>query len=269
MSLVQQLLIRALVARFWDDPYDPQLVRWGTELHDRFVLPHFVAQDFQDVIDEIRRPGLPLEHEWFDPHFEFRFPSFGQVTYRDVDVELRQAIEPWHVLGEEAAAAGAARYVDSSVERVQVKVQGMTDDRHVVDLQRPARAASPDRDQRRVRRGRPLSRLAASLVPAPERSRCTRPWCSTSSTPGWNGRWGASPTTCRIRAAVPTTRSRSTPTRPRAGVSPGSSRSAIRRARCTAPPERPSPEAPLTLDLRRPAPVSENVGIIIGHVDSE
>ncbi len=132
MSLVQQLLIRALVARFWHDPYDPQLVRWGTELHDRFVLPHFVAQDFHDVIEETRKAGVPLENSWFDPHFEFRFPCFGQVSYRDVTVELRQAIEPWHVLGEEASATGASRYVDSSVERVQVKVQGMTDDRHVV-----------------------------------------------------------------------------------------------------------------------------------------
>ncbi len=96
------------------------------------MLPHFVARDFQDVIEETRRAGLPLENQWFDPHFEFRFPCFGQVTYRDVSVELRQAIEPWHVLGEEATATGASRYVDSSVERVQVKVQGMTDDRHVV-----------------------------------------------------------------------------------------------------------------------------------------
>jgi uncharacterized protein (DUF2126 family)/transglutaminase-like putative cysteine protease len=132
MSLVQQLLIRGLVARFWNEPYDPQLVRWGTELHDRFVLPHFIDQDFQDVLDETRQAGLPLEHSWFEPHFEFRFPCFGRVCYRDVAVELRQAIEAWHVLGEEATATGASRYVDSSVERVQVKVQGMTDGRHVV-----------------------------------------------------------------------------------------------------------------------------------------
>jgi uncharacterized protein (DUF2126 family) len=132
MSLVQQLLIRSLIARFWETPYDQRLVRWGTELHDRFVMPHFVDQDFQDVIFETQKAGLPLEHDWFEPHFEFRFPCFGRVNYRDVELELRQAIEPWHVLGEEAATGAAARYVDSSVERVQVKVQGMVDGRHAV-----------------------------------------------------------------------------------------------------------------------------------------
>jgi uncharacterized protein (DUF2126 family) len=132
MSLVQQLLIRALVARFWDQPYDRPLVRWATDLHDRFVLPHFVAQDFGDVIEETRKAGLELVPDWFEPHFEFRFPKLGEVTYRDVAVELRQAIEPWHVLGEEAAGGGTARFVDTSLERLQVKVQGMTESRHVL-----------------------------------------------------------------------------------------------------------------------------------------
>ena len=132
MSLVQQLLIRSMIARFWERPYDQRLVRWGTELHDRFVLPHFVKQDFGDVLEEMRAAGIPLEDEWFEPHFEFRFPSFGHVHYRDVELELRQAIEPWHVLGEEATAGGAARYVDSSVERVQIKVRGMTEGRHAI-----------------------------------------------------------------------------------------------------------------------------------------
>lgn len=132
MSLVQQLLIRALVARFWDAPYDRPLARWGTELHDRFVLPHFVEQDFSDVVAELHDAGLPLEREWFDPHLEFRFPRFGQAAYRGVALELRQAIEPWHVLGEEAGAGTTVRYVDSSVERVELKVRGMTDTRHVV-----------------------------------------------------------------------------------------------------------------------------------------
>ena len=132
MSLVQQLLIRALVARFWESPYDARLARWGTELHDRYMLPHFIGQDFGDVLGELRRSGLPVKDEWFAPHFEFRFPPLGEITQRDVVVELRQAIEPWHVMGEEAAAGGTARYVDSSVERVQVKVRGMVDGRHVV-----------------------------------------------------------------------------------------------------------------------------------------
>jgi uncharacterized protein (DUF2126 family)/transglutaminase-like putative cysteine protease len=132
MSLVQQLLLRALIARFWKEPYTARLVRWGTELHDRFLLPHFIQQDFRDVIFELEQAGLPLKAEWFAPHFEFRFPALGSVSRNGVHVELRQAIEPWHVLGEEATAAGQARYVDSSLERVQVKVTGLTDPRHVV-----------------------------------------------------------------------------------------------------------------------------------------
>ena len=132
MSLVQQLLIRSLVARFWEAPYHAKLARWGTELHDRFLLPHFIDQDFQDVVDELRQAGFPLEGAWFAPHFEFRFPTFGRVTRRDIVLQLRQAIEPWHVLGEEPAGGAAARYVDSSVERVEIKVGNMTDSRHVV-----------------------------------------------------------------------------------------------------------------------------------------
>ena len=243
MSLVQQLLIRAPGRAVLADPYDPRLVRWGTELHDRFMLPHFVAQDFHDVIDELRKAGLPLEHEWFDPHFEFRFPLFrtGRPIAASM-VELRQAIEPWHVLGEEASATGASRYVDSSVERVQVKVQGMTDDRHRGELQRPPRSAASDREP--TASTSPGFAIApGSPPPACTRiSRCTLRWSLTSSIPGWNVRWGASPIMFPIPAAVPTTRFRSTPTRRRAAVSPGSSRSDTPRARCLAP-ERRSPEA--------------------------
>jgi uncharacterized protein (DUF2126 family)/transglutaminase-like putative cysteine protease len=132
MSLVQQLLLRALIVRFWKEPYTARLVRWGTELHDRFMLPHFIHQDFQDVIWELEQAKLPLPRQWFAPHFEFRFPVLGSVTRNGVHVELRTAIEPWHVLGEEVTANVQARYVDSSVERLQVKVSGMTALRHVV-----------------------------------------------------------------------------------------------------------------------------------------
>jgi uncharacterized protein (DUF2126 family) len=132
MSLTQQLLLRSLVARFWERPYEQKLVHWETALHDRFLLPHFVWQDFEDVIDELRASRFPLEAHWFAPHFEFRFPFIGDFVQRGVRVELRQAIEPWNVLGEEPGGGGTVRYVDSSVERLQVKVSGMTDPRHVV-----------------------------------------------------------------------------------------------------------------------------------------
>ena len=132
MSLTQQLLIRGLISRFWRQPYDEQLVDWGTSLHDRFLLPHFSWQDFCDVVKGLQRAGLGFSSEWFLPHFEFRFPVVGEFSQQDVSVQLRSAIEPWYVLGEEPGASGTVRYVDSSVERLQVKVTGMTDARHVV-----------------------------------------------------------------------------------------------------------------------------------------
>jgi uncharacterized protein (DUF2126 family)/transglutaminase-like putative cysteine protease len=132
MSLTQQLLLRSLIARFWKEPYKQKLVRWGTELHDRFMLPHFVEQDFRDVIEDLQMAGYPLEPEWFAPHLEFRFPVYGSIVQRGVVLEVRQALEPWHVLGEEGSAGAAVRYVDSSLERLQVKVRGMTDTRHQI-----------------------------------------------------------------------------------------------------------------------------------------
>jgi len=132
MSLAQNMLLRSLIARFWKHPYRGSLVRWGTELHDRFMLPHFVEQDFRDVIEDLNDFGYPLKAGWFAAHFEFRFPKCGDVTYRGVNLELTQALEPWHVLGEEGFAGATVRYVDSSLERLQVKVRGLIDGRHLV-----------------------------------------------------------------------------------------------------------------------------------------
>jgi uncharacterized protein (DUF2126 family) len=132
MSLAQQLLLRACVARFWKSPYAAPLVDWDTSLHDRFMLPHFVAEDFRDVLEELRQAGFALDKAWFAPHFEFRFPRIGDFAQAGVHVELRKAIEPWYVLGEEGVIGGTARYVDSSVERLQVKVRGMTNPRYAI-----------------------------------------------------------------------------------------------------------------------------------------
>jgi uncharacterized protein (DUF2126 family)/transglutaminase-like putative cysteine protease len=132
MSCAQQLLVRALVAWFWERPYERPLVRWGTALHDRFMLPHFVWQDLSDVVAEVRGAGFPLERDWFSPHWEFRFPRYGVAAGDGVEIELRQALEPWHVLGEEPAGGGTARFVDSSAERVQVLARNLVPSRHAI-----------------------------------------------------------------------------------------------------------------------------------------
>lgn len=132
MSLTQQLLLRALVARFWRNPYRERPIRWGTRLHDQFLLPYFVERDFREVLAELREAGYAFEPEWFAPHFEFRFPVYGTVCYDGTEIELRQAIEPWYVLGEEPGTGGTTRYVDSSVERLQVRVKNLIGERYVV-----------------------------------------------------------------------------------------------------------------------------------------
>jgi uncharacterized protein (DUF2126 family) len=134
MSIVQQLLLRALVARFWKEPYRAELVRWGTELHDRFLLPSFIWMDFEDVLEEMAQAGHGFKAEWFAPHFEFRFPKVGELTARGVHMTLRNALEPWHVMGEEGAQGTTVRYVDSSLERMEIKVTGLVDPRHVVTV---------------------------------------------------------------------------------------------------------------------------------------
>jgi len=132
MALAPMLLVRAAIAAFWEHPYERRLIRWGTRLHDDFMLPHYVDQDFTDVLDELGNLGYKLDPAWFTPHAEFRFPKVGEITTRGITLSLRTALEPWHVLGEEPTAGGTVRYVDSSVERIEARLAGFTPERYVL-----------------------------------------------------------------------------------------------------------------------------------------
>ncbi len=132
MSLVQMLMLRTLVARFWNHPYKHKLVHWGAQLHDRFMLPYFVWEDIKDVCNSLQEWDYPFQLDWLRPFLEFRFPVYGRHKVAGMEIELRQAIEPWHVLGEEVSQSGTSRYVDSSLERLQVKVSGMVEERYVL-----------------------------------------------------------------------------------------------------------------------------------------
>jgi len=143
MSSVQQLLLRALIARFWKTPYKAPATRWGTELHDRFMLPKFIEMDFHDVVREMRDAGYAFDDSWFAPHVEFRFPLIGSICTAGIEITLRNALEPWHVMGEEGAPGGTARYVDSSLERIEVRVTGLNQSRYVITCNGRAMALQP------------------------------------------------------------------------------------------------------------------------------
>lgn len=132
MSLTQQLLLRSIVSWFWREPYRQKLVDWGTRLHDQFMLPHYLMVDFRTVIHDLNEAGIPMEYAWFAPHIEFRCPLVGTVDYDGMHLEIRQAIEPWYVLGEQSGTAGTTRYVDSSVERLEIKLSGALSERYLV-----------------------------------------------------------------------------------------------------------------------------------------
>jgi uncharacterized protein (DUF2126 family)/transglutaminase-like putative cysteine protease len=132
MAMVQSLLVRALISRFWDEPLRAPLIRHGANLHGRYLLPHFLIQDIADVAADLRAHGTNFDTSWLDPFTEFRFPRIGTAVFDGVEIELRGAIEPWNVLGEESTAGGTARYVDSSIERIQVRLVGADRHRYIV-----------------------------------------------------------------------------------------------------------------------------------------
>ncbi len=253
MSCAAQLLLRALTAWFWREPYKRPPVRWGTTLLDRFMLPHFVRQDMLDVIADLNEAGFPLEWGWFAPQYEFRFPFVGRIAVDGMELELRQAIEPWHVLGEEPGGGGTVRYVDSSVERIEVIVRNCVEARYVIACNgrrvplHPTGTAGEYVAGVRYRAWKPPSALHPTIdVHAPLTFEVLDTWSSRS-------RGG-----CTYHVAHPG--GRSYDTFPLNALAAESRRAARFVAFGHSPGKQRMPdfersfELPLTLDLRRPGP---------------
>ena len=251
MSLAQHLVLRGLIAKFWKEPYKNDLVRWGTDIHDRWMLPHFCETDFRDVIRDLRESGYPFEFDWFAPHFEFRFPRIGDLEQRDIQLELRTALEPWHVLGEEPGGGGTVRYVDSSLERLQVKARGLgrRPFRHHVSTAIACRCIRPARTAK--------AWPACATAPGSRRGVCSRP--SRSHAPlRIRSLWTLGTNAARRlhlsrRASGRTQLRHVSGQQLRGRVAPacrGFSGTAITPGKFTPPPRNLNPDFPFTLDLR-------------------
>jgi uncharacterized protein (DUF2126 family) len=252
MGLIEMLLIRALVCTFWKRPFEGGLVRWGTALHDRFMLPHFVGRDFSDVLIHLRRSGYNFEEKWFRAQLEFRYPKIGSIAVEEVELELRRALEPWNVLAEEANSGRTVRSVDSSLERIQVKLSGFTtESRYAVTCNGRRVPLRPT--------GEPGEAIAGVRYRARRLSAALHPTIAVHAPlvfeiiDGWNERSIAQ---CTYRVGPPEDRQYSS--------RPANATEAEQRRRerfhvsdpapgpVTAPQEENNPIFPMTLDLRLP-----------------
>ncbi len=250
MAAAQAVLVRAMIAAFTAAPYRQPLVRWGSELHDKFLLPHWMWRDFEDVLAHLAAHGVALPALGYRPFLELRCPLIGELDVRGAIIEVRNAIEPWNVLGEEATQTGTARYVDSSMERLEIRTIGLDEERFVVAVNGvglPLRRAQ-GRDVRvggvRFRAWCPPHALHPHLgIHHPVRIDIVDTWAHRGVAGGAYHVWHPEG---RAFDAAPLTRVEAAARRARRFTIEGPTPRPLR-----ARPAAPHPEQPYTLDLRR------------------